>query len=77
LPNYDKERVYISDIKKLVTWYNTLLSLNMITAGEETPAETEQAAAADPVAESASTEDPAPAKKKAKAPATRKTPSKK
>jgi len=24
LPNYDKERVYISDIKKLVSWYNIL-----------------------------------------------------
>lgn len=24
LPNYDRERVYVSDIKKLVQWYNTL-----------------------------------------------------
>ncbi len=24
LPDYDRERVYISDIKKLVTWYGTL-----------------------------------------------------
>ncbi len=24
LPDYDEERVYVSDIKKLVTWYNTL-----------------------------------------------------
>lgn len=24
LPEYDEERVYVSDIKKLVTWYNTL-----------------------------------------------------
>lgn len=24
LPNYDEERVYVSDIKKLVTWYNLL-----------------------------------------------------
>lgn len=27
LPNYDKERVYISDLKKLVVWYSTLKSL--------------------------------------------------
>ncbi len=25
LPNYDQERVYVSDIKKLVTWYNVLV----------------------------------------------------
>ncbi|MFY0592832.1 DUF5606 domain-containing protein [Roseivirga sp.] len=24
LPDYDEERVYVSDIKKLVTWYNLL-----------------------------------------------------
>lgn len=24
LPTYDEERVYVSDIKKLVTWYNTM-----------------------------------------------------
>jgi len=24
LPNYDKERVYLSDIKKMITWYNIL-----------------------------------------------------
>jgi len=24
LPEYDEERVYVSDIKKLVTWYNIL-----------------------------------------------------
>ncbi|MFT4737238.1 MAG: hypothetical protein ACI8QD_000659 [Cyclobacteriaceae bacterium] len=27
LPNYDEERVYISDIKKVVTWYNQLITL--------------------------------------------------
>jgi len=25
LPEYDEERVYVSDIKKLVTWYNVLV----------------------------------------------------
>ena len=36
LPNYDRERVYPSDIRKLIAWYNIL-----ITAGitEFTPAE--------------------------------------
>jgi hypothetical protein len=35
LPDYDHERVYVSDIKKLVHWYNTLLSLNMLSFEEE------------------------------------------
>jgi hypothetical protein len=35
LPAYDHERVYVSDIKKLVYWYNTLLSLNMLNFEEE------------------------------------------
>jgi hypothetical protein len=39
LPTYDQDRVYLSDIKKLISWYNTLLSLNMLTFEEE-PAET-------------------------------------
>ena len=39
LPTYDHERVYISDIKKLVSWYNTLLSLNMLSFEEEPAAE--------------------------------------
>ena len=30
LPDYDKERVYISDIKKLFAWYNILQSTNML-----------------------------------------------
>jgi len=40
LPSYDRERVYISDIKKLVTWYNTLLELKLLSFEEESPAET-------------------------------------
>ncbi len=30
LPEYDKERVYVSDIKKIVAWYNLLLDNNLI-----------------------------------------------
>lgn len=29
LPNYDRERVRMSDIKKLITWYNTLIGAGM------------------------------------------------
>jgi len=30
LDNYDEERVYPSDIKKIMQWYNLLLSKQMI-----------------------------------------------
>ena len=35
LPDYDKERVYVSDIKKLVMWYNILISHNLLKPDEE------------------------------------------
>lgn len=35
LPDYDKDRVYVSDIKKVVSWYNTLQALDMLIEGEE------------------------------------------
>jgi hypothetical protein len=34
LPEYDRERVYVSDIKKLVHWYNILHSLNLLVKEE-------------------------------------------
>ena len=30
LPNYDVERVYISDIKKVIQWYNTIQAAGLI-----------------------------------------------
>ncbi len=30
LPDYDKERVYVSDIKKIVSWYNILVDKDLI-----------------------------------------------
>lgn len=41
LPTFDKERVYISDIKKMLKWYNNLISTGMMTA--EAVAEIEKA----------------------------------
>ncbi|MBE9467112.1 MAG: DUF5606 domain-containing protein [Bacteroidetes bacterium] len=35
MPNYDKERVYVSDIKKVVNWYNLLSRLDLIKLDEE------------------------------------------
>lgn len=45
LPNYDKERVYISDVKKIFQWYNLLHrsgELNQVEKKEEDVAETKK-----------------------------------
>lgn len=34
LPNYDKERVYVSNIKKVISWYNILIKHNLIDIEE-------------------------------------------
>jgi len=62
LPDFDEERVYPSDIKKVLNWYNTLQAKGLVTDLAPAPAETPEEA---PVAE----EKPkkAPAAKKAKA----------
>jgi hypothetical protein len=44
LPDYDRERVYVSDMKKLVNWYNLLLGLNLLIPEEETKDEVEKEA---------------------------------
>ncbi|WP_225034850.1 DUF5606 domain-containing protein [Winogradskyella sp. SM1960] len=36
LPDYDEDRVYPSDIKKVVQWYNLLQKNNLLEALEET-----------------------------------------
>lgn len=35
LPEYDRERVYPSDIRKLITWYNILIKSEITTFVEE------------------------------------------
>ncbi len=56
LPEFDKDRVYVSDIKKLVNWYNTLIEHNILTKENikveeavETEAKTEVEATVEPV----------------------------
>jgi hypothetical protein len=39
LPNYDREKVYVSDMKKLVLWYNLLLELNLLNIEEDSKEE--------------------------------------
>lgn len=43
LPDYDRDRVYLTDIKKLIQWYNILATNGMIdfVAHEEEPAQAE------------------------------------
>ena len=46
-PDYDQSRVYVSDIKKVFTWYNTLHDLGMLKITEEKSQESYQDAADD------------------------------
>ncbi len=70
LPDYDEERVYVSDIKKLLKWYELLDAHGLITepvAEEETATEvTEEKAEEKAEAEEPKEEKKKPAKKKAK-----------
>lgn len=40
LPNYDKERVYVSNMKKVYSWYNLLIEHNLIDLEEKKTEET-------------------------------------
>ena len=44
LPDYDQERVYNSDLKKLFQWYNVLHEQGLVVADEEETEETETVA---------------------------------
>lgn len=43
LPNFDRDRVHVSDIKKLISWYNLLVSSGLADFEEEVP-ETDETA---------------------------------
>ncbi len=57
IPEYDKERVYTSDIKKVISWYNTLVEKEMLEFPEEEEKEEENSAAVDEKKESKKVED--------------------
>jgi len=42
LPNYDEDRVYASDIKKIIQWYNLLEKHNMLDFEEATETSEEE-----------------------------------
>jgi hypothetical protein len=39
LPEWNRDRVYVSDIKKVIAWYNLLLAKNLISLDKEPPNE--------------------------------------
>ncbi len=49
LPDFDQERVYPTDIKKLFTWYNILIDNGYTKFTEEAPAEAEKGEEAEEV----------------------------
>lgn len=65
LPNYDKDRVYVSDIKKLAQWYNILHKAGYVTPESFVKAEPE-------TVEGDQAEAPAETEKKAEKPAPKK-----
>ena len=42
LPDYNKERVFVSDMKKVFTWYNKLQELNLLIKEVDEPAVEEE-----------------------------------
>jgi hypothetical protein len=42
LPAYDKDRVYVSDMKKVFSWYNQLLKHGLLVFDEEKPEEVQK-----------------------------------
>lgn len=46
MPDYDRDRVYTSDIKKVLHWYNILHKLNLLVKEEEKPGEPEEGSGA-------------------------------
>lgn len=45
MPEWDRDRIYASDIKKLLSWYNLLLLHNLVDADEEAESSDAQAEA--------------------------------
>lgn len=66
LPDYDQERVYPSDIKKIFMWYNMLHAAGELGKSEESEEKTEDKPAAKKEGDKKETEDKPKAKAKAK-----------
>lgn len=77
LPNYDEDRVYPSDIKKLFQWYNILHDAGLVSAEEEEAEDKEEKEEAPKKKASKEKADTSTAKKDEKKPAAKKTSAKK
>lgn len=80
LPEYDENRVYTSDLKKLFKWYNLLAELNLIDQESEKDEETDEIEAEEPKSEEVKGEQvevEKVKKKEAKKPASKKETTKK
>jgi hypothetical protein len=51
LPNHDEDRVYVSDIKKILKWYNLLLEKDLLSFEDESK-ETEESETEEAIDES-------------------------
>ncbi|NOR75496.1 MAG: hypothetical protein GQ525_10095 [Draconibacterium sp.] len=49
VPDYDKDRVYVSDIKKVLQWYNTLQEKEMLDFTETEEEKTEESVSTDEI----------------------------
>ena len=59
VPEYDQDRVYVSDIKKMVSWYNMLMQHNLLDFSEKSGDEiTGEPIAEDQASEKTETADP-------------------
>lgn len=67
LPNYDQERVYPSDLKKLFQWYNLLLATGNLILEEVVEEAVPEKKAASKAKKETATEEKKPAAKKAPA----------
>ncbi|MBP1224913.1 DUF5606 domain-containing protein [Flavobacterium sp. 1355] len=65
LPDYDEERVYPSDIKKVLNWYNTLQAKGLVTDLAPAAAEAKEEAVVEEKPKKAPAAKKAPAKKPA------------
>lgn len=72
LPDYDRDRVYVSDIKKVINWYNILHKFEMLNFEEEEEVKEEEVKE-EAKEEKVPTKKASPAAKKAK-PAPKKKP---
>lgn len=79
LPDYDQDRVYASDIKKVLSWYNLLQSKGLVSADEPARDEAGLVGKADTDSKPAKQKAAKPAKeeKTAEAPKEKKVPAKK